>query len=539
MDESLQSAEALDAYLQDLQAGRRPDRAALLKKHPELAALLDCVDALESLAPGDVPDEPPDLAALDAPVACFREFGNYELLEEIGRGGMGVVFKARQKGLDRLVAIKMILASHLASAHHVRRFQDEARAAARLHHPHIVRIHEVGQCHGQHFFAMEYVEGTNLADRIAQRPMEFEAAVRIVQQVARAVHHLHENGIVHRDLKPSNILLDNQGQPYVADFGLAKHLAADAQASATVGIAGTVCYMAPEQAAGATENIGPAADVYSLGVILYELLTGRPPFREESFRDTLLQVLFSEPPPPRTIDPRIPRELDWICLRCLARAPEQRYRSAAALADDLDRFLRCEVLEARPPGVVQRLWSWIRREPALASRLGVFSAFFGVNLLNYYGLKLIDSEFYGQMTLVIALWIATAILFQRLLKSRWSIPARLGWGMLDSLLLLGVLLVANGVVSPLIVGYFLLIVGSGLWNRVRFVWAMTGLSVASYGVLVFDYFHRRSPDFRATHSVQPDYFVIFVLAMLGIGLTVAYLVARIRALTRYFGDRLD
>ena len=204
-----------------------------------------------------------------------RDFGPYELLEEIGRGGMGVVYKARQKALDRIVAVKMILATHLASPEHIRRFQVEAWAAARLRHSNITQIHDVGQHHGQHYFTMEYIEGESLAQRIARQRLSFDAIVRLLSVVARAVDHLHAQGVVHRDLKPSNILLDRDDQPYVTDFGLAKVFVPGSEATATGVIAGTPSYMAPEQASGHSSEVGPAADIYSLGAILYELLDRR------------------------------------------------------------------------------------------------------------------------------------------------------------------------------------------------------------------------------------------------------------------------
>jgi serine/threonine-protein kinase len=531
----------LDAYLQQLQAGARPDREAILRQHPKLATTLDCLDALESLAPagdssGGVGAEAEEPQPGAEPMS--RDFGAYELLHEIGRGGMGVVYQARQRGLERIVAIKMILASHLASAEHVRRFQDEARAAAGLRHPHIVHIHEVGQCHGQHYFTMEYIDGLSLAERIARGPIEAEAAARLVRTVARAVHHLHQHGIVHRDLKPSNILLDSAEEPYVTDFGLAKFFAADSKATATGVIAGTPSYMAPEQAAGHNAQVGPATDIYSLGAILYELLTGQPPFCGENPLDTLLLVLGSEPVPPRQLDRRIPRELEWICLKCLSRSPGDRYGSAEALADDLERFLKREVLQARPPGLGQRLWSWARRKPALASRLATLGAFYLVDLFNYTVAGVIGPDFHWKMTVLIGLWILTAIVFQQFLKSpRWSIPARFVWGILDSLLLLGVLLVADGAASSLLVGYPLLIVASGLWFRVRYVWFITGLSLASYGLLIADFYLRR-PELQQNCYPGFDRHVVFVLALVAITTVISYLVARVRALSSYFGQKL-
>ncbi|MEN6557907.1 MAG: serine/threonine-protein kinase, partial [Thermoguttaceae bacterium] len=300
------SLRVLDDYLAELQAGRRPARTASLERHPELASALDCLDALERLAsPYDADQQPTDLP---------RDFGPYELVRELGRGGMGVVYEARQKGLDRSVAIKMILAGHLASPELVRRFQAEARAAARLRHSHIVAIHDVGQWNGQDYFAMEYVDGPSLAERIAAGPVDPSQAVRWVAAVARAVEHLHQHGVVHRDLKPSNILLDANEQPFVTDFGLAKIFAEQEDRTATGVIAGTPSYMSPEQAAGRPAEVGPASDVFSLGAILYELLTGTPPFHAESPLDTLLEVLRDDPPWPRSLNPRISRGLERICL---------------------------------------------------------------------------------------------------------------------------------------------------------------------------------------------------------------------------------
>ena len=268
--ENPQLAELLDDYLSRLQAGKRPDRRALLREHPELAASLKCLEALEGLASaggGDAGFDQPDFEPQDLP----RDFGPYELLEKVGQGGMGVVYKARQKALDRVVAIKMILASHLASPEHIRRFQVEAWAAARLRHSNITQIHDVGQHHGQHYFTMEYIEGESLAERIARQRFSFDAIPRLMTIVARAVEHLHAQEVIHRDLKPSNILLDGDDQPYVTDFGLAKVFVPGSEETTTGAIIGTPSYMAPEQASGHGSEVGPATDIYSLGAILYEL----------------------------------------------------------------------------------------------------------------------------------------------------------------------------------------------------------------------------------------------------------------------------
>ncbi|MEN6452185.1 MAG: bifunctional serine/threonine protein kinase/MFS transporter [Thermoguttaceae bacterium] len=526
----------LDAYLAELQAGGRPDRAALLREHPELASALDCLDALEVLAPpgdGSPPcGEPSSNAAMNG--ALPRDFGPYELIREIGRGGMGVVYEARQKDLDRSVAIKMILAGHLASPELVRRFQAEAKAAARLRHSNIVHIHDVGQFQGQDFFTMEYIDGQSLAERVGS--VSPQDAVRLVAIVARAVEHLHQQGIIHRDLKPSNILIDAEGQPYVTDFGLAKVFLPGSDATATGIIAGTPSYMAPEQASGRRAAISPATDVYSLGAILYELLTGVPPFRAETPIDTLMEVLSGDPRKPRSINAKIPIGLELICLKCLSKEPSERYASAAALADDLDRFARDEPLAVRPPTVAQRFWSWTRRQPALASRLGALTLFYTIETINYLArVTGVTTQFHARVSIVVVLWAAVSIVCQRLLSDRrWSLSARYVWGTLDTVALLAVLLMGHGATSSLVICYPLIIVGSGLWFRVRYVWFMTVLSLLSYGVTVIDFYYWR-PELHGRMYAGIDRHIIFAVGMVVLGAVVSYLVERVRVLSTFYG----
>jgi peroxiredoxin/tetratricopeptide (TPR) repeat protein/tRNA A-37 threonylcarbamoyl transferase component Bud32 len=317
----------------------------------------------------------PTLDAPDIPFepggAFAEDFGDYELLEEIARGGMGVVFKARQKRPQRIVALKMILSGQLATPEQVRRFQFEAEQAAALDHPNIVPIYQVGDAHGRHYYSMKFIEGGNLAQRMAELRQNTRSAVRLLATVAKAVHFAHQRGILHRDLKPSNILLDKDDQPHVADFGLAKHLGGGDGASTLSGaVVGTPGYMAPEQAS-ARKDLTTAADVYSLGAILYEVLTGRPPFRAESPLDTLFLALETEPVRPRVLQPRVSRDLETICLACLAKDPARRYASAEAFARDLERFLNGEPIRARRAGYVERSAKWARRRPAAAALLGV------------------------------------------------------------------------------------------------------------------------------------------------------------------------
>ncbi len=291
----------------------------------------------------------------------------YEILEELGRGGMGVVYKARQVGLDRPVALKMILAGGHAGADQLARFRAEARAIARLKDPGIVQVYEVGEHDGLPYFSLEFIDGGSLGDRIRGGPWSPLEAARLVAQLARSVHTAHRSGIVHRDLKPGNVLMSADGQPKITDFGLAKQQEVDGLQTRSGAVMGTPAYMAPEQASGQADRVGPHSDQYALGVILYELLTGRPPFQGTSVIETLEQVRLQEPVPPAQLQPKLPRDLDTICLKALQKEPSRRYEDAGALADDLGRFLRGEPILARPVSAAERLWRWCRRNPKVAS----------------------------------------------------------------------------------------------------------------------------------------------------------------------------
>jgi serine/threonine-protein kinase len=321
---------------------------------------------------------PSDIGNLSA-LKQIRFFGDYELLDEIARGGMGVVFKARQVSLNRPVAVKMILAGPLAGRDFVERFRTEAEAAARLDHPNIVPIYEVGEEAGQHYFSMKLVEGGSLAECLATRTRHSHSpldAAGLLAKVARAVHYAHQRGILHRDLKPGNILLDAEGKPYVTDFGLAKIAEKESGLTLTNAMLGTASYMAPEQAAGGAKDLTTSADVYSLGAILYELLTGRPPFCAATPLETMRQVVEKEPQRPSGSNPIVDRDLETICLKCLEKEPSRRYGSAEAVAQDLERWLKNEPILARPASTVTRLRKWARRKPALAGLTAALAAVF-------------------------------------------------------------------------------------------------------------------------------------------------------------------
>jgi WD40 repeat protein len=311
------------------------------------------------------------------PAGSHAERGNeilsglpgYDVLDELGRGGMGVVYKARQTGLNRLVALKMIPAGAGAIPQTRARFRAEAVAAGRLQHPHIVQIHDIGEHRGQPYFSLELVEGGTLAQKLAGQPQPAGDAARLVETLARAVYHAHQHGIIHRDLKPANILLSADGAPKISDFGLAKSLEDESSQTRTGTIVGTPGYMAPEQASGSLSAVGTGADIYALGVILYEMLTGRPPFCARTPLDTLELVRTQEPVPPRRLQPATPRDLETICLQCLAKEPHKRYASALDLADDLARFRAGQPIQARPVHALERGWRWCRRNPVPAALL--------------------------------------------------------------------------------------------------------------------------------------------------------------------------
>jgi eukaryotic-like serine/threonine-protein kinase len=357
----------LDELTAQSRGGKAPDFESISRRHPDLvdevrmlwatamvaedfASVSQALDSISRAAP--VETRPPAFEPR-------QRVGDYEILEEIGRGGMGVVFRARQISLDRIVALKMILRGELASASDLTRFRAEAESAARLHHPNVTAVYEIGDHDGQPFFSMQFVEGTTLARRIAEGPLPAREAARLLLPICRAIAEAHRNGLLHRDLKPSNILIDPTGHPFVSDFGLAKRVTADASRGAgnddhtlsvlthSGAIVGTPGYMAPEQAAGNRGDVGRATDVYGLGALLYATLTGRAPFQSASPVDTVLQVLEQDPLPPRLLNPGVDADLEMIALRCLQKPAELRYATADELADDLERFLANEPIAAR------------------------------------------------------------------------------------------------------------------------------------------------------------------------------------------------
>ncbi len=327
----------------------------------QLTGASDCLDATTPKAA-----EEPETRGI-------RSFGDYEIIRELARGGMGVVFQARQLSLNRAVALKMILSGQLANDTEVLRFHAEAEAAANLDHPAIVPVYEVGQHEGQHYFSMGFVDGKSLAERLADGPLPPREAAALLVQVAEAIEYAHRRGVIHRDIKPANILIDQGGHPRVTDFGLAKKVQGDSGLTGSGQVMGTPSYMPPEQARGERGLVGPAADVYSLGATLYCTLTGRPPFQAATAIETVMMVISDEPVPPRRLNASVPRDLETIALKCLQKDPSRRYATAGEFAGDVGRFLRGEPILARPVGAAERLGKWVRRRPII-SGLAALSA---------------------------------------------------------------------------------------------------------------------------------------------------------------------
>jgi eukaryotic-like serine/threonine-protein kinase len=467
--------------------------------------------------------------------ARVQYLGDYELVQEIGRGGMGVVYRARQLSLNRMVALKMILRGQYASAAEVDRFRIEAQAAARLNHPNIVGIHEVGQHEGYHYFSMQLVDGSSLAQLIQAgqwAPDDGKAAARLLAKIALAVHYAHEQGILHRDLKPGNILIDPRGEPHVADFGLARPLSGDSELTVDGAVMGTPSFMAPEQASGKVRQLTRGADIYSLGAILYYLLTGRPPFVAQSVLDILAQVLEGEAMLPRTINPRVARDLERICLRCLEKAPARRYASAAALAQDLEQFLQGEPVAVPSRGLLPRFHQWARQHPALLARLLGLTLCASIAQFNYQLTHLVPLLLHGKVMSVLAIWAAVSVFCDwGLQQPRWAQRVRLLWASADVLLLTALLYIDLALESPLVTLYPVLIAASGLWFQVGLVAQVTVLSAFGYSFLVLNHSWQHGP------LEHPNWHLIFLVGLASAGSSVAYLVHRVRVLSRFHESR--
>lgn len=485
------TAEVLDEYLRALQAGDEATAAALQRDHPRLAGWSACLHDLDALAEtlavgsGSV-DAAPEVGALP------RRFGSYELLEEIGRGGMGVVYRARQVGLERDVALKLLSAGNLASAEQRRRFLVEARLAAGIRHPRIVAVHDAGDLDGQPWCAMDLVEGEDLATRIRSAPLAVRDAVRMVADLARAVEHLHASGVVHRDIKPSNVILDATSAPHLADFGLARGGTGDATATGT--ILGTPASMAPEQAAGRNDLVDARTDVYGIGVVLYEALCGRAPFGGATAIDTLLDVIERDPLPPRHFAPTVPRDVERLCLRCLEKNRSRRPPSAAYVAGELERWLAGGGIDVGDRGLMNDVARLVRRHPAAAFRLvGILGTLVPVvarcvidpSTLAYYRPVIAGLSAWALLS-VFWEWVGEGWLNVRRDRrdARRAAVAKIGLVLTDVVSVTALLGTVRGGTTPLVAVYPLLVAASGLWLDRRIVRAVTVACLAAFGTLL-------------------------------------------------------
>lgn len=459
----------------------------------------------------------------------YETVAGYELLDEIGRGAMGVVYRARQQTPNRVVALKMIRAGQFASPSDIQRFHAEAQAAAELDHDGIVPVYEVGEHRGEPFFSMKIVEGESLAQWMQRDDPNLCEALDMFRQICHAVAHAHQRGVVHRDLKPSNILIDEEGRARVTDFGLAKCLNRDSSLTSHGDVMGTPGYMSPEQAMGDADRVTAATDVYSLGAMLYQLLTGRTPIQADRVNliGTLQMIQEHDIVPPKSLDRRVPRDLNTICVKCLEKDPKERYSSAAELAADLDRFVEGEAIQAKPLGVLRNLMRWARQQPGLAAAWIAVAIFYPYHLICYYVLQMpeLTTRFHLVSTGVAVAICLEAWFFQRMLLRSAGKPLYLFlWVTTDVTLVTILLLSTDGATSPLALFYHVMVAGSVLRFRTDLIGYVTGLSVAGYLLhvaMAHAWSRDVAPKFR---EVMP-----FVLTLLLIGMIQYFALRRSRA----------
>jgi serine/threonine-protein kinase len=473
-----------------------------------------------------------------------KRLGQYELLEVLGQGGMGVVYRAVQYAGEipiREVALKLVRSDQWFGVDDTQsnvllaRFREETRFAAQLKHDNIVRVYDVGQIDGLDYFSMELIVGSDLSSVLKSQQLSYNKIAETIVSVAQAISFAHAKGIVHRDLKPSNILLDSQLKPYIADFGLAKSTSSDLDLTQTGQVLGTAGYMAPEQAAGDYKNVGVFADIYGLGGLMYFCLTGQPPFVSENVLDALVQVLESEPIPPRTLNAQIPRSIDLICMRCLEKKPEDRYANAMEVAEDLERFLNGLPTHAKAPTIIDRLRRFGRRSPVISSHLGALGLALLIGQLQFaMSATRGDLSYHLQVSAITLAWIAISVLFSLFAtdKKLEAMVATL-WLCADSLFLTVLISMMSDPIHPpgaILIGYPMLVVGGGMFFRARMVVLVTIVSMLAYLILLI-----LEPYMLNT----PFQHAIFLVLLACMGICSLHQVRRFRMLSKYIESRRE
>ena len=536
-------------YVQAVERGHTPNRQQFIEQHAqyadELAVFFQVHDEFNQASESSLQAPPQDVtqferspegAAAATPSATNyssvsnppKELGQYEILREIDRGGMGVVYQAKHKELGRIVALKVIRSGELASEEEVQRFRSEAEAAATLDHPGIVPIYEVGTLNGLVYYTMAYIEGQSLAQMGSSGPMDPMQAVTIVHKLCEAVAYAHRKGVFHRDLKPANVIVRENGQPIIIDFGLAKIAHHESGLTATGQLLGTPAYMAPENASGEQSKIGANADVYALGAILYFLCAGQPAFTGRTPFDVLLQVLDSLPSPPSRLNRQVDSQLDYVCLRSLEKTPTNRYRSARAFSRELAKILTGEPIECPQDSYFVKMQRWWQRDPILAAHVAGIGTTTIIVAIAYVWRAEPAAEFRYRMLLLFIWMLASFMLQYGVYRAPLREVVILAWLAVDATIYTTLIAFADSPRSMLLIGYPMMIVASSLFYQRRFLVTTTLLSIAGFLVL--------ASVFPKDDFVKPDFAAIFLTGLIVISLCLFAVIRRVRGLSRFYDD---
>lgn len=564
---SLELEQIMARYLEDLELGRPVDEAALKQKYahlePDLSDFLQTHQRFMNAAQSARNEIQSARSALQetpgtgsSPTFSIQsvpyQLGPYLIIEEIDRGGMGIVYKARHQSLDRIVALKLIRSGELASEEEVQRFHTEAAAAASLNHPGIVPVFEVGMLQGHHYYTMAYIEGQPLSAVLKDGAVDRSRALKILTKLCQAVEHAHQHGIYHRDLKPANVLLDSHDQPIVIDFGLAKFASRESELTLTGQVLGTPAYMAPERAQGKVSP-GPAEDTYALGALAYYLLAGQPPFSGPTPFDILLQVLDCEPPRPSQIVPKLDKHVDYFCLKALRKNPAERYLRCSEMAQDAQRLLRDEPLDTQRRTIAEKLEGWWNREPILVAHVCGIGATALIVALAFWMVNGQTLPFIYRMILF-AVWMLASFALQHWVRfAQHRDLARLTWLTVDVLIYTWLISFAESPRSLLLIGYPMMIVASSLYYRKRFVIYTTVCCILGFLSLILFFPHKIYAGIDIDEQYQQveispayqgldidffryEYSAIFLTGLVVISLSLLSVIRRVRRLSTFYGD---